>query len=161
MNYGYDHDDLDFPKQNPTTLWQSQHPGVRSAIVMWGLLLVVALINSFTGGTSILFFYPVQLLLYIANGYLAGYYALTSGRHPSDLSQIGAIAGFVAWILPAVYYVVFGLILGVVTFGIGAIVGFGVWLLCGPIDLAIHAILAAFGAWLYGRNYNYQEEEYW
>lgn len=132
--------------------WHKLHPGVRSATLMWMLLLAVALINSFTGGVSILFLYPLQILLYGANGYLAGHLAKESGYPSSDLTRVGAIAGVVAWVLPALYYIVFGLILGIVTLGIGFI---GLFAAClfGPVDLAIHAGCGAFGGWIYGRQH--------
>lgn len=151
MAYNYD-DNYDLDEYGSGGLWASQHPGVRSALIMWGFLLVIAMINTFTGTTSLLFCYPIQLILYVANGYLAGYFALDSGRHPTEFARIGAIAGFVAWILPMAFYLIAGLGLGFVTLGVGTIVGLGVWFLCGPIDLAIHASCAAFGAWFYGRN---------
>lgn len=130
--------------------WEGLHPGVRSAVIMWVVLIGIGLLNSVTGGTSIVFCYPVQLFLYAANGALGAYFALGSGYDPSDLPQVGAIAGLVGWILPALFYLVFGLILGLVTFGFG-FVGVAAWLICGPVDLAIHATCGALGAWLYGR----------
>lgn len=145
MSYGNDYFD------KPKGFWDGLHPGVKSALIFWILLLAIALLNSFTGGTSLVFCYPVQVLLYAANGALAAYFALGSGRQTSDLPKIGAIAGLVAWVMPAVYYLIFGLLLGVVTLGVGWLVGAAGWLLCGPIDLSIHALFAALGAWLYGR----------
>ena len=143
----YENNYYDKPKNS----WEGLHPGVRSALIFWVLLLAIALLNSFTGGTSLVFCYPVQVFLYAANGALAAYFALNSGHDAGDLPKIGAIAGLVAWVMPAVYYLIFGLLLGVVTLGMGWLVGAVGWLLCGPIDLAIHAVFAALGAWLYGR----------
>lgn len=135
----------------PASFWQGLHPGVRSALIFWIILLAIALLNSLTGGTSLVFCYPVQVLLYVANGALAAHFAIGSGYHTSDLSKVGAIAGLVAWVMPAAYYLIFGLLLGLVSLGVGWLVGAIGWLLCGPIDLAIHALFAALGAWLYGR----------
>ena len=145
MNYGNDYYD------KPRGFWEGLHPGVRSALIFWVILLAIALLNSFTGGTSLVFCYPVQVLLYAANGALAAYFALGSGRHTSDLPRVGAVAGLVAWVMPAIYYLIVGLLLGLVSLGVGWLVGAAGWLLCGPIDLAIHALFAALGAWLYGR----------
>jgi len=130
--------------------WERLHPSIRSALILWAFLIGIAVINALTGGTSVVFCYPVQLLLYMANGALAGYFASGSGYRTADLPRIGAIAGFVAWILPALFYLVFGLILGLVTVGIGFL-GVAAWLICGPVDLAIQATCGALGAWLYGR----------
>ncbi len=145
MSYENDYD------ERPKNFWEGLHPGVRSALIFWIVLLALALLNSFTGGTSLVFCYPVQILLYAANGALAAYFALRSGHHTSDLPRVGAIAGLVAWVMPAVYYLIVGLLLGIATLGVGWLVGAAGWLLCGPIDLSIHALFAALGAWLYGR----------
>jgi len=139
--------------------WGGLHPGIRSAAIMWVLLMGIAVLHSFTAGASLALCYPVQVLLYVANGALASYFALGSGYHSSDLPRVGAIAGFVAWILPAAYYLVFGIFLGLVTLGIG-FVGIAALVLCGPIDLAIHAACGAIGAWLYGRRYTGETEWY-
>ena len=90
--------------------WQGLHPSVRSALIFCTLLLGVALLNAFTG-VSIIICYPVQLLLYVGNGALAGSFALGAGYSATDLPRVGAIAGFAAWILPAIFYLVFGLLL--------------------------------------------------
>lgn len=134
----------------PLGSWEGLHPGVRSAMIMWILLIGVALLNTLTGNTSLLLCYPVQLLLYAGNGYMAGRFALASNYHSSELPNVGAIAGFVAWILPALFYIIFGMILGVVTLGIGFL-GVALWCVFAPFDLAIHAALAAVGAWFAGR----------
>lgn len=136
--------------------WSSLHPAVRSAMLMWAFLLVIALLNSFTAGTSLLFSYPIQLMLYVGNGYLAGRFALNDGRHSSELVRIGAVAGFIAWILPPVYYIV----LGLMPSGLGNLMGLGALFLCGSIDLAIHATCSAFGAWFVGRNRKEDPEMY-
>ncbi|MBC8492790.1 MAG: hypothetical protein H8D43_03310 [Chloroflexi bacterium] len=140
--------------------WGGLYPGIRSAVLLWLFLIGIAVLNSFTAGTSVVFCYPVQLFLYVANGSLAGYFALGSGYHTSDLPRVGAIGGFVAWILPTLFYLVFGFILGVVTLGIGFL-GIAVWALCGPIDLAIQATCGALGAWLYGRFAGEQESDWY
>lgn len=132
------------------SFWGRLHPGIRSAVILWVFLLVVALVNSLTGGASIVFCYPVQLLLYVGNGALAGFFAVESGYRVEELARAGAVAGLVAWLLPTLYYVVFGLILGLVTLGAG-LFGVATWLVCGPVDLVVQAICGAFGAWLYGR----------
>ncbi|MGC8838068.1 MAG: hypothetical protein ACP5UM_06590 [Anaerolineae bacterium] len=137
-------------KGGPSGFWQGLHPGVRSAVLLWLILLGIAILNTVTGGSSIVFCYPVQVLLYLANGALAGYFALNAGYEVSDLPRIGAIAGFVLWILPALFYLVFGLILGIVTLGVGFL-GVASWILCGPVELAVQAACGALGAWLYGR----------
>jgi hypothetical protein len=134
---------------NAVGFWERLHPGIRSAVILWAFLIGIAMLNSFTGGTSVVFCYPVQLLLYVGNGALAGYFALNSGYHTTDLPRIGAIAGLVAWVLPALFYLVFGFILGLVTLGIGFL-GVATWMLCGPVDLAIQVTCGALGAWLYG-----------
>lgn len=130
--------------------WSRFHPGVRSAIIVGLILTAIAVLNSFTGGTSIIFLYPVQILVYIANGVLAAYLAIRSGYQRADLPKVGAIAGAVGWVLPALFYLIFGLILGIATFGVGFL-AVAVWVLCGPIDLAIHAFCGMLGGWLYGR----------
>jgi hypothetical protein len=120
--------------------------------LFWLFLLSIAVINSFAVGTSLIFCYPVQILLYVANGALSGYLALGSDYQPSDLPRVGAIAGLVAWVLPTLYYLVFGLILGIVTLGLG-LVGAAICVFCGPVDLAIHVTCGAIGAWLYGQHF--------
>ena len=140
--------------------WERLHPSIRSALILWSFLIGIAVINSLTGGTSVVFCYPVQLILYVANGALAGHFALGSDYHPSDLPRVGAIAGFVAWTLPALFYLVFDIILGLVTLGIGFL-GIAVWVLCGPIDLVIQAICGAIGGWLYRRFAGAQESEWY
>lgn len=140
----------DDPVDQATDFWAGLHPGVRSAVLLWLFLVAIAVINSLTGGTSVVFCYPVQLLIYAANGVLAGYFALGSGYHHSDLPRVGIIAGLVAWILPALFYLIFSLILGLVTLGIGFF-GIATWILCGPIELAIQATCGVLGAWAYGR----------
>lgn len=136
----------------PFTFWERLHPSVRAASLMWVVLLAVALINSFTGGSSILFCYPVQILLYVANGYLAGHFAQKSGYPISELTRVGSIAGLIGWVMPAIYYIVFGLLLGVITLGIGFVTLVGACLF-GPVDLAVHAGSGALGGWLYGRQH--------
>ena len=130
--------------------WERLHPGVRSALIFWVFLLAAALIHGLTGSVSLAICYPVQVLLYVGNGALAGYFAMNSGYAVSDLPRVGAIAGLVAWVLPALFYLIFGAILGVVTLGLGFL-GIVAWVLCGPVDLAIQAVCGALGAWLYGR----------
>lgn len=132
------------------TFWEGLHPGVRSALWFWLFLLGIAVLNTLTGGGSVVICYPLQLLLYVANGALAARLALAAGYAAVDLPRVGAIAGFVAWILPAVYYLVFDLLLGIFTLGIG-LVGVATWVLCGPIELIVQTICGAIGAWLYGR----------
>jgi len=148
----------DTPK-SPAGYWECLHPGVRSAVILWGFLIGIAVLNSFSAGASVVFSYPVQLILYVANGALAAYFALGQGYQLSDLPRVGIIAGLVAWILPALFYLIFGLILGVVTLGIGFL-GVATWVLCGPVDLAIQATCGALGAWLYGRFAGEQRSEW-
>jgi hypothetical protein len=125
-------------------------PSFRSAIILWLVVLAIAMLNAFTAGSSIIFTYPGQLLLYVLNGGLAAYFALNEGGQVDDLPRIGALAGFWLWILPALFYIVGSLLLGLFTFGLGWLGIFG-FVLCGPIDLAIEAILGMTGAWLYGK----------
>lgn len=131
--------------------WNGLPPSARAALIMWVFLLAIATINSFTGTTSLIFCYPIQLLLYVGNGYMAGRFALDSGYSSSDLPRVGATAGLIAWIAPTLFYFVFGALLGIVTIGAGFIVGAAICIVCGPIDLAIHATCAAFGGWFAGR----------
>lgn len=124
------------------------HPSLRAAVVIWIGIGAILLINVFTGGTSLLFCLPFQWLLYAGNGALAGSFALSSGYNNSDLPRIGALAGLFGWILPAVFYVVLS-ILGIPAFGIG-LLGIAAWIVCAPLDLAVHAVLGAVGAVIYG-----------
>lgn len=150
------YDDLPGPRRGRG--WHGLPPSLRSALIMWLFLFGIALFNSFTGHTSIIFCYPIQWLLYIANGYVAGRFALDDGASKSELARVGALAGFFAWIMPAVYYVVFSALFGLVTLGVG-LVGMVFLLICGPIDLVLHAVFGIFGAWLAGRNH--QEPSDW
>lgn len=142
-NYGKD------LSANALGFWDGLHPGVRSGLIFTVFYVIVALINAFSAGTSIVFCYPVQLVLYVVNGALAGYFASSSEEHSGELAQVGAIAGLSAWVLPAIAYFILGLFFGFATFGIGLISLLGC-LICGPVDLAIQALLGALGAWAYG-----------
>lgn len=142
--------DFDPAPSGPNRFGSGLHPGIRSALIVWGIILLISLINAFTAGTSVIFCYPVQLLVYVGNGALGAHFALGSGYDTPSLPQVGAVAGAVAWVLPAAFYFIGSLILGIFTLGIGFF-GMAVWLLCGPVDLAIHVMFAMFGAWLYGR----------
>lgn len=130
--------------------WGGMHPSLRSAIIVWIFLLAIALVNSLTAGSSIVFCYPVQLLLYVANGALAARFALDSGYAVADLPRVGAFAALLGWLAPALFYFVVGILLGIVTLG-AALVGVVLCVACGPIDLAFHAACGALGAYLYGR----------
>ncbi len=123
---------------------------LRAAAILWAVMLGLAIINTFTAGASIIFTYPGQLLLYLFNGGLAAYFALNEGTRQDDLPRLGAIAGFWLWVLPALFYIVGSLLLGLFTFGVGwlGVLGF---VLCGPVDLAVEALLGMTGAWLYGK----------
>jgi hypothetical protein len=146
----YDFDDGYNTQQRGNDFWGGMNPGVRSAMILWVFLGAIAIFHGITGGISAALCYPVQLLLYAANGVMAGYFALNSGYRVADLPRVGAIAGLVAWILPALFFILFDVILGLVTLGVGFL-GLATWLLCGPIDLAIQIIAGALGAWLMGR----------
>ncbi len=134
----------------PSGFWSGLHPSLRSAAIVWVFLLAFALVNSFTAGGSIVICYPLQLLLYFANGALAARFALDSGYSVSDLPRIGAFAALLGWLAPAIFYLVLGLVLGIVTLG-AALIGTVLCIACGPIDLALHAACGALGAYVYGR----------
>jgi len=143
--------DMDGGSQDFSASGKGLHPGIKSALIVTGVVLTISVINAFTGGTSIIFCYPIQLVIYAGNGALAAYFAQNVGYTPESLPRVGALAGTIAWILPAVFYIVGSLVLGMFTFGLGFL-GIAMWLLCGPIDLAIHILCAMAGAWLYGRS---------
>lgn len=149
-NISEDWNDFDPDPSGPGRFGSGLHPGVRSALIVSGVVLLISFINAFTAGTSVIFCYPVQLLIYVGNGALGAYFALNSGYDVYRLPRVGAVAGAVAWILPAAFYLIGSLVLGLFTLGVGFL-GVAVWLLCGPVDLAIHVMCAMFGAWLYGR----------
>lgn len=135
--------------ERATGFWGRVHPGIRSGVLLWALFVAIALMHSLTGGSSAAICYPIQILLYIGNGVLAAYMALGSGFDQTDLPRVGAVAGMVAWVLPAFFYLVFVVILGMATLGIG-FVGIATWVLCGPVDLAIQIGCGSLGAWGYG-----------
>lgn len=141
--------DLDGAGSGFSGVWGNLYPGLRSSLIVWIVLLGLAIFNSLTGGSSAVVCYPVQILIYTANGALAGYFALGSGYSTTDLPRTGAIAGAIGWILPALFYFLVVFLLGVATLGIGFL-GLAVWLLCGPIDLAVQASCGAVGAYVYG-----------
>lgn len=121
-------------------------PSLRAAMIMWTFVGMVAFINTFTAGTALLLTFPLQLILYMITGALAANFALNDGYEQSGLPTVGAQAGFFNWILPAVIYLVLSLVgisVGIGLFGIAA------WILCGPIDLGVHVVMGAFGAWFY------------
>lgn len=93
------------------------HPGIRAAVIFSLVLLGINLIHTFTGGATTIC-YPVQLLFYIANGALAGYLASGSGYDAADFPRVGAIAGLVAWIMPAIYLLIIVTILDLATPGV-------------------------------------------
>lgn len=132
------------------SFWEGLHPGVRSGLIFTVFYVVVALINAFSAGVSIVVCYPVQLLLYVANGGLAGYFASSSETYRDELAQVGAVAGLAAWVLPAIAYFILGIFFGFATLGVGFFSLIGC-IVCGPVDLAIQALLGALGAWGYGR----------
>lgn len=136
--------------RGPGGFWGSMHPSLRSAVIIWVFLIAFALVNSFTAGGSIVICYPLQLLLYLANGALAARFALDSGYSVSDLPRLGAFAALLGWLAPAIFYFVLGILLGVVTLG-AALIGTVLCIACGPIDLALHAACGALGAYLYGQ----------
>lgn len=150
MDYYDDYGDDLGPGDKLKGLGSGLHPSIRSALIIWVALFVIAMLNSFTGGSSILFCYGAQVLVYLGNGVLSGYFALSSGYRSSELAKVGALAGLIGWILPAVFYLIFGLVLGLVAAPIG-IFGIALWILCGPVDLAIQVICGLIGAILYGR----------
>lgn len=150
-NWRDEWDDLARDPQEITSYGAGLHPGIKSALIVSGIVLVISVINALTAGTSVIFCYPVQLIIYGCNGWLGAYFALNSGYSKESLLRVGATAGAVAWILPAAFYVIGSLVLGLFTFGIGFL-GTAMLLLCGPVDLAIHVLCAMFGAWLHGRN---------
>ena len=127
------------------------HPGIKSALIVSTIILAISIVNVLTGGSSIILCYPIQLLIYAGNGALGAYFALNSGYPTQAIPRVGAVAGAVAWILPAAFYILGSLVLGVFTFGVGFL-GVALWLLCGPVDLAIHVLCAMTGAWLYSRS---------
>jgi hypothetical protein len=123
-------------------------PSLRAAMLMWTFVGIIAIINTFTAGTSLIFFFPVQLLLYAITGALAARFALNEGYPRDRVPTVGAQAGFFAWILPALVYLLlslFGISIGVGLLGIAA------WIVCGPIDLAVQVVMGAIGASLYNR----------
>lgn len=142
------HFDLDSHSPNrPKSIW---HPSLRAAVIMWAFLLGISILNSFTLGISFFLCYPVQLVLYLINGYLAGHFALNEGYRKSELPRVGALAGLLAWILPTLYYFIFSVVLGLVTVGIGFF-GMAAWILWGPIDFAVYATCGVIGAMIAGR----------
>ncbi len=157
-----DYDDEDFggPDSGWNHFWKGLHPGLKSAALLWVVSFGFGVLHGATVGVSLLLCYPVQLLFYVANGVLAGYFAVNQGFKVSALPRVGAIAGFFLWILPAIVYLVFGLLLGISTFGVGFI-GVATWLVCGPVELAVQMAAGAFGGWFYGRVANVDEEEYY
>lgn len=130
--------------------WNRLHPGIRSALALGVVLLGLNILQTLSAGTSLIVCLPIQVMLFGVNGGLAAYFALQSGYHTSDLPRVGVVAGFFGWILPSIFYLIFGVILGLVTFGIGFL-GIAAWILCFPISLMTQIILGAGGAWLYGR----------
>jgi hypothetical protein len=131
-------------------LWRKLHPGIRSSLILGAFWLGLTLLQSFSAGFSLLLCFPIHWMLYIANGVLASRLATTSGYQSADMPKVGAIAGLVGWILPALFYLIFHVILGIVTFGVGFF-GIATWIIFGPLDLAFQISLAALGAVLFRR----------
>lgn len=142
-------DGIDRPS-GPGGFWGNLHPSIRSGLIVSIFLIAIGLVNLFTVGSSIVFCYPIQILLYMANGALGAHFALDSGYSTSDLPRVGALAALIGWVGPTIFYLVVNIFFGLVTLGV-AFVGLLGCVLCGPIDLAIHAAFGALGAYIYGR----------
>ena len=112
--------------RRPPGPWHSIHPGIRAAIISFAVLAFVFVGNAlaagvfaYTGWSTALVCYPIQLLAYIANGLLGGWQAdetrralvPTVGppgarvrRNVPNYIAIGAIAGLVLAVLAALVY---------------------------------------------------------
>ncbi len=141
-------DDLALPTQS-LSRWQRTNPAVRSAVLTWVVLTASPIIVAATGGATVALCFPLHVLVYIATGALAAYFALGSGYPVERLPRIGATAGAIGWILPALIAIIAS-VLGIAAWGVG-ILGIAAWVLCGPLSLAAQVVCGALGAWLYGR----------
>ena len=155
--YDFDYDDSPV---SAIPFWYRLHPAIKSALVFTLFIVGATVLNSLSLGMSLLLCYPLQILIYVANGFLAGYFAIGAHYRRGDLPRIGAIAGALLWILPALLYIIFGVLLGISTLGIGFL-SLVTWLVCAPVDLIVQAACGAIGAWLYGVFIGEQAPDEW
>jgi hypothetical protein len=129
-------------------------PVLRAAVLVWLGIVLLQILNVFTVGVSLLVFYPLQGLLYVAGGVLAAHFAYEDVYQRdiagSDILREGAGAGLVLSVLSWIAYAVLIFVLGVLTLGAGWL-GYLSFVLCLPGDLAVGALLGALGAWLFQR----------
>lgn len=108
--------------RRPTPVWDVILPGVRGALISFGILLLLFACNglglalfSATNLLVALIFYPAQMLFYILNGIFAGGQAdSTRAKKTRQFDQLnrpnylltGAVAGLTLAILAAIVYFV-------------------------------------------------------
>jgi hypothetical protein len=127
---------------------------LRAALLAWAGILVLQIVNVLTVGVSLIVFYPLQGLLYVAGGALAAHFAYEDVYQrdiaQTDIVREGAGAGLVLSILSWLAYAVLIFVLGVLSLGAGWL-GCLSFAFCLPGDLAVGAALGALGAWLFQR----------
>jgi len=126
----------------------------RAALFAWVGIVVLQIVNVLTVGVSLVIFYPLQALLYIASGALAAHFAYEDVYQRdipgSDIVREGAGSGLILSVLSWITYAVLIFALGLFTLGAGWL-GYISFLVCVPGDLAVGALLGALGAWLFHR----------
>jgi hypothetical protein len=161
-------DALDYYDDNHarTSGWNRLPPQLRAALIFSIPFIVADFFNYYSGGTALLLTTPILLVLFTGCGALGAKFASDRGRASHDLLFVGAMSGFLLWLLSLVVNGIIALGAGIFTFGVTLLLGIPYFCFCGPLNLLGGGIAGAIGAWLYRffggrRNSSFDDDGGW
>lgn len=121
-------------------------PATRAAAVLALPFAVVDAVHYYTAGAAVVVSLPLLALLYLACGALAAHFA---GREGVSSKRVGFRAGVMLWAVSTSINTLVGIIAGVLSFGVTALLGIPYLVVCGPAHLAAGGLMGLLGAAIY------------
>jgi len=135
---------------DPGGFFSRLSPASKAALIFAVPFTAADFFNYYSAGTSLIISLPVQIILYIACGALAAYFASNLGEYSTNLFAVGAKAGFTLWLISTVVNTILALIFGALTFGGALLLGLPYLCLCAPVQAIGGILMGGMGGFILG-----------
>lgn len=138
-----------------STSWYGRIPPSLLAALIFAIpFMIVDFFNYYSAGTALALALPIQFVLYVGVGALAGKF--TASRGSNNFIKNGAIAGISLWLISTVVNTIIALIVGAASLGSTLLLGLPYLCLCAPFGLIGSLLVGGLGGviygWLHGRS---------
>ena len=127
----------------------SLSPATRAAVILALPFALVDAVHYYTAGTAIVVSLPLLALLYLACGVLAARFTIQLEREGSQPKGAGFRAGVTLWAFSTAINTLVGIVAGVLSLGVTALLGIPYLLLCGPVHAVFGGLAGLLGAGIY------------